>query len=62
MEGMDSKSWMERLARDESELDDWCYEEDKKGRVHVQCDLTVAFISCQYFDLMFLCTVDFYRL
>lgn len=45
MEEMDSKSGMEGLAKDECELDEWCYkEEDKRGRVHlkyrhVSCDL-----------------------
>lgn len=32
-EVMDSGSVMERLARDECELDDWYYKEDKRGRV-----------------------------
>lgn len=30
---MDSRSRMEGLARDECELDDWFYKEDKKGEV-----------------------------
>ena len=33
-EEMDGKSWMERLARSECELDDsWYYKDDKRGRV-----------------------------
>lgn len=34
-EEMDGKSGMERLVRDEGELDGWYYKEDKKGKVHV---------------------------
>ncbi|KAE8282212.1 Trafficking kinesin-binding protein 1 [Larimichthys crocea] len=47
MEGMDSKSWMERLARDECELDDWCYEEDKK----VLCADRVGQMTKTYNDI-----------
>lgn len=35
-EEMDSESRMEGLAREECELDDWYYKEDKKGKVHVE--------------------------
>ncbi|XP_019108950.1 trafficking kinesin-binding protein 1 isoform X1 [Larimichthys crocea] len=47
MEGMDSKSWMERLVRDECELDDWCYEEDKK----VLCADRVGQMTKTYNDI-----------
>lgn len=33
---MDNKSRMERLTGDECELDDWYYNEDDKGKAHIQ--------------------------